>query len=285
MTVAVGLAVAGFCLAGCGGTDEGRLKGDSYEVPSGNLVGCELANSLELTLIAGGDFESLVAQWGSRSDGSTTDVKLVCPQDSTKPCAAEAASAGELTGELGGSVYTGVLATFAAPLPKGCSLGERGAHLRAEGLYNWGGQLYRDFSQSPVDASGYDGIAFWAKLGQEGLGRSVFIAFEDKYTREDSYKLTDKDGNPVIDEETGQQKSYCTDSSVDTEKCDRFGAGVGLEEAWRYIKVPFSSVQQRGYGRASDHLHTEELLGIAVYFDVGDWDFWMDEISFYKEKE
>lgn len=281
LTLTVGFSVAGLCLTGCGGTDEGRLQGDSYEVPSGNLVGCDLAASLDLTLVSGGGFESGVAQWGTRYDGTTSadGAKLACSQDSSKPCAAESTTGEDITGVLGGSVYTGELATYAAPLPA-CNLAGRGAHIRGEGLKIWGGQFYRNFSSNPdaptpVDASGYDGIAFWAKLGQKNVGTAVFVAFEDRYTRENS---------TVVDETTGVEAAYCLDSPIDAEKCDRFGAGVGLESNWRYIKVPFAQVQQRGYGKASARLHTEELLGVTVYFDVGDWDFWVDEISFYKEK-
>ncbi|MGC4064502.1 MAG: hypothetical protein QM784_07635 [Polyangiaceae bacterium] len=160
--------------------------------------------------------------------------------------------------------------------------------MRAEGLYVWGAQFASDYSNSGAkhyDASEYDGVSFWARAANNKVGRSLYFALEDKYTKENGFALLDDDGKPILDPNTGKQAYFCFDSKVDVEKCDRFGTGVGLETEWRFYKIPFASVAQRGFGAKSERLLTEELLGMSFYMDIGDWDFWIDQISFYKEKE
>jgi hypothetical protein len=272
-------------LTGCGGDDQGRLVGDSNVVPKDSLANCDLAKTVDETLMLDGDFEdSSATAWKFETDTSTAagGADLICPQDSRKPCSVTEADETQMIDASGAAPYTGVYDAYGVNIPtappKACVTGTHGLHVRAQGLYDWGGKLVRKYSDDKplayFDASGFDGISFWARTYSEKVGLTLFVSFDDKYTREDAYKT-------VVD---GVSKSYCFDSKVDSEKCDRFGVGIGLETSWRYYKIPFSAFQQRGYGVKSDHLHTEELLGFGMGYDIGDWDFWVDRVAFYKEK-
>jgi len=284
---AVGLVVVG--LVGCGGEDNGRAEADSYKTVPGQLTGCPLAQSVTTTLMPGGDFESqLASKWQTNADGSTVAGGAIsaCPEDSSLPCTAGVPGTMDLTAAIGSTPSNYTYNDKAPAPPAPCDTGKRGWHFRAEGLYVWGCQLTHDFSNDQplhhVDASMYDGVSFWARSANTSAGRSIFVAFDDKYTKEKAYAIVDDAGKPILDA-SGVQKYYCIDSSVDAEKCDRFGVGIGLDTAWRFYKIPFSAVRQRGFGVSSDRLHTEEILGFSFYIDVGDWDFWVDQIAFYKE--
>lgn len=281
-------------LPACGGEDAGRLEPDPFTVGSGQLVNCALEQSITTTLMPGGDFESMLAsRWTTNGDGSTADggAISVCPQDSSLPCSAATEDPSlPVTGAIGSTPANGEYGEKAPAPSADCAVGARGLHLRAEGLYVWGTQLTHDFSNDKplmhVDASGFDGVGFWARSANAKAGRSVFVALDDKYTKEKGLALTHDDGTPLLDE-SGAQKYFCFDSSVDTEKCDRFGAGIGLETSWRYYKIPFSAMKQRGFGVKSPLLTVDKaaILGFSFYVDVGDWDIWFDNVAFYKEKE
>jgi hypothetical protein len=72
---------------------------------------------------------------------------------------------------------------------------------------------------------------------------------------------------------------------TDAEKCDPFGLAVGLTSEWRFVKIPFAQVMQKGFGVPSAHgtLDTSELVGLQFALSAGDWDVWIDDVSFYRE--
>jgi hypothetical protein len=269
-------------LAGCGGEDQGRVKADSNVIPDDSLIGCDLAATLEQTLVLRGDFENQTAtSWKAEPDKSTAAADRVCSQDSRKDCSEEETDSSLMINMGTGTLRTGAYGAFGEddpPAPPDCVVGTRGLHVRSKGLDDWGGKVVRDYTNDTppaFDASGFAGISFWARKYSEDVGGSLFVAFDDKYTRE----------NQSYVDENGITRQYCLDSPIDTDKCDRFGIGIGLETTWRFYKIPFSELKQRGYGVKSDKLHTDEILAISFGFDVGDWDFWLDQVSYYKEKE
>lgn len=192
----------------------------------------------------------------------------------------------------------------------------RAFHVRAARLTDWGANIYHSFP-TPRDASEFDGLSFWVRLGQGGtqtVGKSIFVAFEDVFTKEDQLKFKletdpetgeylmqerpngdlepvfalDELGNRILEHPTsspGAPAFNCYDVGVDNLKCDRFGAGVGLEPEWRFVKLPFSKLRQRGFGVKSPagRVLREALLAVSIYVDVGNWDFWIDQVAFYKE--
>lgn len=146
-----------------------------------------------------------------------------------------------------------------------CGHSETAFHIQASDLAIWGGNVAYTF-QPPYDAQaeGWEGIALWARREPDSEGQALFIAVSDKYTME------------------GQ--GYCADSTIDTEKCDRFGSAIGLQTEWRLFLVPFANMKQRAYGVPSPGIDLPAILQLNLYFDIGDWDFWVDDWGFYKAK-
>jgi hypothetical protein len=259
----------------------------------------------------------------------------------------------------------------------------RALHIRAARFTDWGAQIYYSYTEptwgNPVgygessgfDASAYDGISMWVRLGHGGtqpVGKSLFIVFEDQFTKENQEKYDihvnvctreiwklveacnvklaeqgcdylksedcddgetgncnkcyaldgngdyarDANGNRILAYELdarghqiidhvldpttvsgfatvktayGAVANNCYDAPVDSQKCDRYGAGIGLENRWRFVKIPFAAMQQRGYGIKSPagRLMVEALLGFGIYMDIGNWDFWIDQVAYYKD--
>jgi len=177
------------------------------------------------------------------------------------------------------------------PVP-GCDTSEEDCLLTVEGFQDWGGAVVHDWTSvsggRPVDVGeegepgSWDGIAFWAKrtavseldheLTRE-TGRSMFVAVTDKYTIESPpWAFEKEDGT-----------TFCSNSTVDAEKCDRFGVGVGLESEWNFYKVPFSLMSQRGYGVPSPGIDRGGIIAISMYLSDGPWDMWIADVSFYRE--
>jgi hypothetical protein len=192
--------------------------------------------------------------------------------------------------------------------PIACRQGDQSAnkavHIRGARFTDWGAQFMLDYEnagkKAPIDASMYDGISFWVRLGQGGtqtVGSAMFFVVEDVFTKENKNKY-----EIVVDEATktftyvldaaGKQiqvgtelNCYDAKTQVDGLKCDRYGAGVGLETEWRFVKIPFASMGQRGFGVKSPigRPYLEQLLGLGFYLDINNWDLWIDEVAFYKD--
>lgn len=155
-----------------------------------------------------------------------------------------------------------------------CGESRYALRLQARGLHIYGGAFGINFFLGPEDGSVWEGLSFWARRGSDS-GRSLFVALSDKYTDESSGAPLWEDGEP-----------YCSDQTdVVEEKCDRFGAGVGLDTEWRHFRLPFADMRQRGFGKTAPELDTQNLLGLSFGFEVGDWDIWLDDVAFYRHGE
>ncbi len=155
-----------------------------------------------------------------------------------------------------------------------CGYSKYALHIVAEGLEIFGGAFGLNFYLDPHDMSEWDGISMWNKR-TENSGRSLFFGVSDKYTDEYNGKLLFEDNTP-----------YCLEITDDESlKCDRFGAGVGMDTKWRFVKIPFSEMRQRGYGMPAPELDVSAILGFNIGFESGDWDFWIDDVAFYREKQ
>jgi hypothetical protein len=153
----------------------------------------------------------------------------------------------------------------------------RALHIVSGPFYDWGGTAGENFPAR--DVSEYDGISFWAKKepGDE-FGRSLFVAITEKHTID--MEKADDAGNSNPDYVCG-----CTrgdDCDPEAEACDRFGVAVGISEQWRFFAIPFQRMRQRGYGVPAPYMDLEALLGFAVYYEAGTWDFWVDDVAFFK---
>jgi hypothetical protein len=89
----------------------------------------------------------------------------------------------------------------------------------------------------------------------------------------------------------GVQASYCYDPATDpppappTEMCGDFWmTTVDLTTDWKFYKVPFSVLRQQGFAKKSDALDLHSASVIRFSWDLGWIDYWIDQVSFYREK-
>jgi len=135
---------------------------------------------------------------------------------------------------------------------------------------------------SPYDASDFDGFSFWVRLGEGESGSGVLASAKDRYTglppdslKADAYCEVKEqivvDGEPI--------------NTPDSLKCDGFGLAALAEAEWRFVKIPFASMRQKGFGAPSPlgTLEVSQMSAFEFGFGAGDWDVWLDDIAFYKE--
>jgi hypothetical protein len=173
----------------------------------------------------------------------------------------------------------------AEAIPNGGRCGSRYAlHVKAGPFMNWGGNVGTRFPL-PFDASGYDGIAVWMRTAP-GFTNVPRVAVSDKYT--DSQFNQDLqarnlpyscDPNPNCQVQTAQGNGNCYNVG-----CDTFGAYAPLIENWRLFVLPFEEMRQGGWGKQRPSIDLTALLSIQINFPVGTWDFWIDDIAFYRLK-
>lgn len=142
-------------------------------------------------------------------------------------------------------------------------------HTEAPGFTGWGMVFGASFEGTGVetvnDASAWEGLAVWVKR-ESSQPLSMFAA--------------------VVDQYTVSSGGFCQDEGLLENACDAFGIGVGFEEDWRLVLMPFSQLTQRGFGFGSPEgkLEVEALRGFAFYLPSGVWKVRLDELSFYRAK-
>jgi hypothetical protein len=147
---------------------------------------------------------------------------------------------------------------------------------------DWGLQFKRDMTGSPFDASSYDGVAFWARIGPGSRGILRFSA-ADRFTWEkyvDPVTQTSVclgQGRPTIDQ-------YVDGGSTDG--CDETGTYFNVSGDWRFYTLPFSEMRQAGWGKKEPYFDIWNLLGMGFLTNAGAWwDIWIDDIAWYRRKQ
>lgn len=290
------LIVAGVLLAACGGEDLGRPSDDPLE-PLEKVDPCLSTEGYEFQTIV--DFETTEADGtlgplGTRrpaacDPGTTcskfylnTDTDLTHPGETTDLhpiCPADAQASKSQSGNQNG------LRTNAIPDGR-CDESTAGFHFvgkdiatcvsGATGRRGWGGSFEIQFSPS-FDASGWDGVSFWVRKGEEPSGATLILTVADPYT----------DGHEYMDPVTGvTRKCDMTASTTipDSEKCDAFGVAVTLTSEWAFVAARFEDLHQKGFGLPSPlgHLKSSEIAKMQYLFVAGDWDFWIDDLAFFR---
>ncbi len=158
--------------------------------------------------------------------------------------------------------------------------------IKAEGLVIYGGAFGTSFLvQEPLgrDASDYEGLSLWVKHGgSDAPGASMFVAINDRNT-DSSARVSIQASEAQQGIETEEIVPDCDDLSlVESEKCDRFGAGVPLPDEWTFIKIPFDKMKQRGFGIPVPAPDVGAIAGLNFSFEAGDWDFYIDDVAFYR---
>jgi hypothetical protein len=85
--------------------------------------------------------------------------------------------------------------------------------------------------------------------------------------------------------------SWCFDPATDpppapsSELCgDHWTRTVDLSTQWQFYTVPFTQMLQQGWAKKSEHLDLHSVSTLRFSWDVGNIDYWIDEVSFYRRK-
>jgi hypothetical protein len=150
--------------------------------------------------------------------------------------------------------------------------------VRFEVNEGWGGVIGRQWQR---DASDWDGISFWGRISWTESGP----AGRNTIRLQVSDELTDQDWVEDHPEADGEPRCE-TDVSRDMPEvgCDKWGAFAGMERTWRFFALPFSEMRQAGWGRSEDHLRVWALKSLGFEYDIGLWDFWIDDIALYRRR-
>jgi len=245
---------------GCGGREGERPSADYQPGGGGALPSdpCAADDGLEFDMVT--DFENGIAQrWWTSDDGSPDSTMVPSP-------GRESPDANELTNpRCGESTYA--------------------LRIQATGLVIYGGAFGLSFLvQDPLgrDASDYEGLSLWVKHAGDAPGRSLFVAINDRNT-DSSARASIQASEAQQQIDTEEIVPDCDDNSlIESEKCDRFGAGVPLPDEWTFIEIPFDAMKQRGFGIPVPAPDIGAIAGLNFGFEAGDWDFYIDDVGFYR---
>lgn len=293
--------VALFSLAGvaCGGADAGRFE---YDEPQGTAPDpCEAGQGYEfLSMI---DFEPHRIAGGTSVNvqcnpelGSSCDFYFNYDTQSSPPNPMRNLERGadcvELAVDDDAEVTTqprvGQSTFEAREIPGGrCGTSDYGLNVvtenvgmcyGADGRLGWGAAL--DVTFGALDASDWDGIALWVKQTAGAMKPAFILQFTDPYTVGSQ------------DPDTGEWLvCNASDPAVgsplvpDSEKCDAFGTAVTLTDEWSFVAVRFEDLAQKGFGVVSPlgQLKLDEIVRLQVFMNAGSANFWIDDISLFRE--
>lgn len=166
---------------------------------------------------------------------------------------------------------------MAKPFPAEEILGGRcgssyAAHIELHRWIHREGTLGRQFPPTdPVDASEYDGVSFWMRIVPGS--RSTFrISVPDRFTDE-KYEV---DGEPAC--------RFINPKELTDESCDKFGRYFLATSDWQFFTIPFDEMRQNGFGKQAPYFDISNLMGLALEYKQGQWDYWIDDIGFYRRK-
>jgi hypothetical protein len=275
------LVVATFGFLGCGGTGERLKPGTDLDTDASSNAGvllnsCELAASLETHIIGCPDVKGAYTRCMDFEDvGAPANAKTdYDPIPLTNPAPADCKNSPPSTvcidplGDMNSS-----------PIPVGeghCGTSTRAFHFVAKGEFRWGPSAYVQYEYPPypttgIDVTAWDGLAFWAKLGSQPTGESMFVSIMDKPTNGEAI-----DANGVM--------CLTAPLAPDPVKCDSFGFSIGIESAWKYVVLPFSDLRQRGFGIHADSVDLTHVVQLKFSLDIGDWDVWIDDVALYRHR-
>jgi len=152
----------------------------------------------------------------------------------------------------------------------GSSFAER---VTGQGFNDWGAMLGLSFGWGtlangeegdlPYDATRWQGVEFWARIG-------------DTSTNLMRFAVSDSNSEPAggVCEVDGDVGELCYDS---------FGIYLNsLDVVWHHYRIPFAGLSRRDFGYPADAPALDAVYTLQFNFDPGAvFDFWVDDISFY----
>jgi hypothetical protein len=155
-----------------------------------------------------------------------------------------------------------------------------------------------------AEAGGWDGLSMWVRKGVGPSASSIFASVSDRFTEPSPTAVAlfpTEEASALLPPNKCPPASmggscFCNFDAADVNddgapdpllsQCDRFGAGVGIATEWRFFKVPFGKMRQRAYGRPSLRSAPDtKILGLEFGLDGENWDFWIDDLAFYREPD
>lgn len=174
----------------------------------------------------------------------------------------------------------------AEPIPGGRCESRYAMHIKGGPFLEWGGNMGFSFSP-PVNVSdteavdpvtgaarpgqNWHGISFWARLGDTGGNNTLRVEVGEKHTDQE---YVGPDGNPICTPNTTEANSEYG--------CDKFGYIALLRSEWQQFLVPFAEMRQQGWGMRADYFDLTALTSLAFFYPQGTWDFWVDDLRFYR---
>ncbi len=260
-----GLTLSILSLVGCGGSDDppqGTQPVELGDTGPARPTDCSATPGLELELID--DFElgaatgaftnnEVCARCAELEDEELATCQDACvqsqyPTDFDKPLPAELIPDGRC-----GSRYA--------------------LHVTTQSFHAWGGVIGFPFSP-PTDVRPYEGIAFWGR-----------VAWNTRSTVRTSLLDAETDSQ-YRDPDTGEAR--CEEENtldVFQEGCDPFGAYSVMTGDWQLFLVPFDEMRQRGFGHKAPFLDIGAVRQLSIEYGLGEWDFWIDDLAFYRRAE
>ncbi len=132
---------------------------------------------------------------------------------------------------------------------------------------DWGAVLSLGFrfdgTAKPVDLSDFDGVMFWARVG-ESHSSDIRIQFQDSTTHPEG--------------------GLCSEESGSENECwDGWGTELApLGTDWQLYKIRFASLAQRNYGLQGEEFDSKQVYGIDFNLQQDSvFDLWLDDLWLY----
>jgi hypothetical protein len=153
-------------------------------------------------------------------------------------------------------------------IPGGRCGSQYAMRVTGQGFADWGAVLgvnlaYDSSGGVFYDGSAYEGISFWARIG-------------DTSTNTMRFAVSDQNSEP--------KGGKCVeDGGVGKECFDSFGVTINaLDTTWKHYEVPFSGLSQRNFGLPADALDTSTLYVVGFNVEPNSvFDLWVDDVAFY----
>jgi hypothetical protein len=184
----------------------------------------------------------------------------------TTPAAGDNISAEEITCPAGGR----------------CGASSFAQHVSGGGFTSYGPSLSQDFIYKdgmtmmpvgmPMDASKFTGVMFWARKGETAGAAATLRLIVNDVTTHELGGVCDPAAKPTSG---GAEGDACWDGWM-TERA--------MPSTWTLVKVPFTVLKQGGFGKKGEAIKPDQLYGLTFQMpNMAAFDFWIDDVSFYKE--
>jgi hypothetical protein len=160
----------------------------------------------------------------------------------------------------------------AEEIPGGRCGSTMAAHVELHRRIHREGTLGRQFPPTaPFDASRYDGVSFWLRV-VPGSRNTFRISVPDRFTDE----KFEVDGEPPC--------RFINPKELTDNSCDKFGRFFLASNDWEFFTIPFDEMRQNGFGKQAPYFDIANLMGLALEYKQGQWDYWIDDIGFNRKK-